>query len=269
MKRNIVNKIFTGCCCLLVMVSCKARKQLIAAPKVANTVTIPTTTPDMSSVRNQLAVIKEHQVVFNTFSGRASTKLSINGNSNDVTLNIRISRDKEIWVSITALLGIEVARAVITPDSINIVNKLQGLYIKKPFNYIYTYASKQINYKTLESLLTGNAMPELLNENASLQADSANITLSGNLQDLLYKLILNPGMKVTQFNLSNQNAGQALQVNNNNFIQADNRIVPSQIDITSTIGNKKIGVNLHYTRANFDQQLEFPFNIPESYAPAN
>lgn len=267
MKKNIVNKLLIVCC-LLVMVSCKARKQIIA-PQVANTVTIPTTTPDMSSKRNQLAVIKERQLVFNTFSGRASTKLNINGNSNDVTLNIRISRDKQIWVSITALLGIEVARAVITPDSIKIINKLQGLYIKKPFSYIYTYASRQVNYKTLESLLVGNAVPEMLNENATLKADSANTTLSGTLQDLVYKLMLNPGLKVSQIDLSNQGAGQSLQVNNSDFIQADNRIIPSQIAIASTINDKKIQANLHYTKVDFDQQLEFPFNIPERYTPAD
>ncbi len=46
-------------------------------------------------------------------------------------------------------------------------------------------------------------------------------------------------------------------------------MVPSQIDILSTIGDKKIQANLRYTKADFDQPLEFPFNIPERYAPAD
>ncbi|MDB5030911.1 DUF4292 domain-containing protein [Mucilaginibacter sp.] len=268
MKRNILNNLLLVYC-ILTIISCKAHKQLVPTPRITHTITTPTTTPDETLLRNQLAAIKGRQIVFNTFSGRANTKLNINGDSNDVTLNIRISRDKEIWVSITALLGIEVARAVITPDSIKIVNKLQGLYTIKSFSYIYEYASKQVNYKTLESLLVGNAMPELLNENTSLQTDNGNITLSGNLQDLIYKLMLGPDMKVSQFNLANQSAGQSLQVNNTNFIQAANRIIPSQIDISSIIKDKKILANLHYTKVDFDQQLEFPFNIPERYAPAN
>jgi len=268
MKKNIANKVLLLCCAIAI-VSCKAHKQMVDGTPQANATTLPTTTPDMSLVRNQIAMIKGHQLVFNTFSGRASTKLNINGSTNDVTLNIRINRDKEIWVSITALLGIEVARAVITPDSIKIVNKLQGLYVKKQFSYIYTYASRQVNYKTIESLLVGNAMPELLNESANIQAANGNVTLSGTLQDLLYNLMLNPTMKVAQFNLANQGAGQSLTVNNSAFIQAANRIVPSQIDISSTIKDKKIQANLHYTRVDFDQQLDYPFNIPERYAPAD
>ena len=127
-------------------------------PQVKNTVTTATTPPDLTVLKNQLAAIKAQQVVFDTFSGRASTKLDINGSSNDVTLNIRLKKDKQIWVSITALLGIEVARALITPDSIKVINKLQGLYLKKPFSFIYQYASRQVNYKTIESLLVGNVM---------------------------------------------------------------------------------------------------------------
>lgn len=280
MKRNILNRLLI-ICCLLVMVSCKARKKVItngattttnatiSSPQVANTVKIATTPPDLTLIKNQLAVIKSHQVNFNTFAGRAATKLDIDGNSNDVTLNIRISRDKKIWVSITALLGIEVARALITPDSIIVINKLQGLYFKKPFSFIYQYASRQVNYKTIESLLVGNAMPELLTENSTIKSDMGNVTLSGNLQELMYSLMLGTNMRVTQFNLSNTGEGQALLVNNSNFIQATNRLLPSQIDILSTIKDKKIQANLRYTKADFDQQLDFPFNIPERYTPAN
>lgn len=270
MRKNTVNKILIVCC-LLAMVSCKARKKAMTtttAPQVNSTVNTPTTPPDINVVKNQLAVIKSNQVNFNTFSGKANTKLDINGNSNDVTLNIRISKDKKIWVSVTALLGIEVARALITPDSIKVLNKLQGLYLKKPFGYIYKYASRQVNYKTIECLLVGNAMPELLTENSSIKTDLGNVTLSGNLQELVYSLILGTNMHVTQFNLSNNDAGQALLVNNSNFIQAANRLVPSKIDILSTIKDKKIQANLQYTKVDFDQQLDFPFNIPERYAQA-
>jgi len=238
-------------------------------PQVKNTVATAITPPDYTVLKNQLTAIKTQQVAYNTFSGRASTQLDINGNSNDVTLNIRIKKDKQIWVSITALLGIEVARALITPDSIKVINKLQGLYLKKPFSYIYQYASRQVNYKTIEALLVGNVMPEVLTENTHLKTDLSNVTLSGNLDELLYNVLLNNTMRVTQFNLNNEGAAQALLVNNGNFIQANNRLIPSQIDILSTIGNKKIQANLRYTKVDFDQPLEFPFNIPERYAPAD
>lgn len=262
MRKNIASKLLIVCC-LLIMVSCKARKQVLVARKADSSAKSVD-----NKVSSKLNAIRAKQVNFNTFSGKAKTKLNINGNSNDVTLNIRIERDKRIWVSITAILGVEAARALITPDSILLINRLQGVYLRKPFSYVYKYASTQVNYKTLESLLIGNAVPELLSEKAELTNADGNTTLSGSLQDLLYKLVLGADLKVTQTNLSNQNEGQSLQVTNNSFIQATNRVMPSQIDIASVVKDKKIQVNLHYTKADFDVQQEYPFNIPANYEPA-
>ena len=266
MRRNTLNKIAVVFC-LMALVACKSKKLVV--------VNRPTTTVDSAainkenSVKARLAAIRSKQVSFNTFSGKAKTKLDINGNSNDVTLNIRVARDQKIWISITAILGVEVARAQITPDSIIVVNRLQGVYLKKPFSYVYTYASKQVNFKTLQSLLVGNVMPELLNTTGDFQTEGSNTLLSGTIQDLVYKLLLGPDLKVTQTNLTNSMWGQSLQVANKVFIQADNRVIPSQIDISSNAGNKKIQVNLRYTQAEFDKQLEYPFSVPKSYEPAN
>jgi hypothetical protein len=234
---------------------------------MANQAAGNTTKPDTKRI--ELDAIRAGQTNFNTFSGKARTKLDFGGSSNDVTLNIRIKKDQKIWVSITAIAGLEVARALITPDSIMVINRLQSVSIKQPFSYLYKFAGKEINYKTLESLLIGNAIPELINDNAGLQAKNDTITLTGNLQDLAYRLIIGRGMKVTQTNLDNQIAGQSLQVTNNTFIQTDNRVIPSQIDITSVVKDKKIQVNLHYIKLELDQPLEYPFNIPARYTETN
>lgn len=266
MKRNISNKIAVVFC-LFALVACKSKKLVV--------VNRPTATVDSAainkenSIRSRLAAIQSKQVTFNTFSGKAKTKLDINGNSNDVTLNIRVARDQKIWISVTAIIGIEVARAQITPDSIIVVNRLQNVYLKKPFSYVYTYASRQITFKTLQALLVGNAIPEVLNSRPDFAAEGNNTVLSGTLQDLVYKLLLGPDMKVTQTNLSNQFGGKSLQVANNVFIQSANRIIPSQIDISSTAGDRNIKLNLRYTQAEFDKQLDYPFSIPKSYEPAN
>ncbi len=266
MKRNILNKIGIALC-LLVIVGCKARKPIVVTPP-------PIATPPVANKTvNPIDVIKAQQLNFNTFAAKADAALDIDGKKNDVTLNIRIARDKKIWVSVVVkivLVEAELARALITPDSILLINKWDKVYVKKPFSFIYTYGGKQFNYKTLESLLVGNALPEILNDNnTALQTQNDNTTLSGSLKNVMYKLLLGPSKRVTQLNLSNPAEAQTLQVANREYTQSGNKIVPSQIDIQSAIKNKKIQVNLQYTRVDFDQQLEYPFSIPESYKPAD
>ncbi|AMR30591.1 hypothetical protein A0256_03705 [Mucilaginibacter sp. PAMC 26640] len=263
MKKNIQSKIVI---ILLVVtaLSCKSKKLVVVSRPTNDSTTVKTT-----DVTEKLNTIRSRQATFNTFSGKAKTKLAINGDANDVTLNIRINRDQKIWISITAIAGIEVARALITPDSIQVVNRFQSVYLKKPFSYVYRYAGKQVNYKTLQSLIVGNAIGELLNPGSKFTPEGFNTAITGNLQGLVYKLLLGPDMKVTQTNLNNPVAAQTLQVANKVFIQADNRVIPSQIDITSTAPGNKVLVNLRYTQAEFDRVLEYPFSIPKSYEPAD
>jgi len=260
MKENILNKLLIACS-LLVMVSCSAHKHLTAG-------TSPTVVAKVNE-EAKLEPIRTQQLGFNTFSGKAKASLAINGNNNDCTLNLRINSGKKIWVSVTALLGIEVARAVITPDSIQVINRLQGVYFKKPFSFIYKYVNRQIDFNMLQALLIGNAIPQALNDSTKIASDSTNnTTLSGNLQDLVYKLVLGSDMKVSQTNLTNQGAGQSLQTVNA-FALSGTQKLPSQINIASVAGDKKIQVNLHYVKVDINQPLEYPFNIPDSYTPAN
>ena len=89
------------------------------------------------------------------------------------------------------------------------------------------------------------------------------------INDLIYKLVTGPDLKVSHTELANQSEGQSLAVDNSTFIQAGNKILPSQINMSSTAGTKKIQVNLHYVKADFDLPLEYPFSIPARYSEAN
>jgi hypothetical protein len=265
MRRNILNKLLI-IFCVAALFGCKAKKQLVVRKADSAVAVKPAVNPALAKI----AAIKSKQVVFNTFSGRAKTKLTLDGKSNDVTLNIRIQHGKKIWVSVTALLGIEVARALITPDSIQIINRIQGVYIKKPFSYVYTYANREVNYLTVESLLVGNAINELLNENSKIEtAVNGNTTISGNLQNLVYNLLVGSDFKVTRTSFANAAARQSLQVTNGQFIQADNRIIPSQISINSVVQNKSVQAELEYNRTEFNQVLDYQFSIPARFEPAN
>jgi hypothetical protein len=262
MNGNILSKAFVFGL-LVIVCSCKTRKQLVNRVRAADS----TAATSAGSVGTKLAQISAAQNHFHTFSGKAKAKLNINGNTNDVTFTIRISHDQKIWVSIAAIAGIEVGRALITPDSIIVINRLQGIYLKKPFSYVYRYTSRQVNYSTVEALLIGNAVPDLLNENDQLQADNGNVNISGNMGDLAYRLVAGPDLKISSTQLINEEAGQSLLANNNAFTPSPVRVMPLQIDIASTSKDQKIQLNLRYFKVDFDQPQDYPFTIPDRYEP--
>lgn len=107
--------------------------------------------------------------VFKTLSIKAKADLNINNNNNDVNMNIRIRNNEAIWVSVTAMAGLEVARALITADSVKVLNRMDNIYLKKPFSYIYEFTNERITFQTLQSVLLGNAMSEFINESTQLK----------------------------------------------------------------------------------------------------
>ncbi|RKR85593.1 uncharacterized protein DUF4292 [Mucilaginibacter gracilis] len=297
MRKNTLNKLAVVLC-LLALFSCKSKKYRLVSPgadttavvdtpakavsatvsgstpaAAATNAAVVTTPPVKPAIDNfkleKLKSIRLKQVDFNTFSGKAQTKLSVNGDSHDVTFTVRIKKDQQIWVSITAVLGVEVARALITPDSIKLMNRLESTYLKKPFSYIYSYTSKQLNYKTLEALIIGNAVPELVNDNANLKASNGDVILNGNLQDLVYQLTVGPDLRVIETNMANHAGGQSLHVFNAAFIQAGSHVMPSKVNISSSVGDKNIQAELHYTKVDFDQTLSYPFSVPARFKLTN
>jgi hypothetical protein len=258
MKENISNKLLIVCC-VLAMMSCHTRKKLVGT-------TVQPVAPVHSNA-DKMSAIRAQQVTFNTFTGKAKTTLTLGGSTHDVTLNLRINNNKEIWASVTVALGIEAARAVITPDSIMVLNRLQGIYLKKPFSFIYKYTNKQVDYAMLQALFTGNVVPKVLNDSTKYFAAGDSVELKGSLNDLVYRLVLGNDLKVTKTNFSNDAEAQSLQVSNVFAVQNDQK-VPAQIDIVSVAKSNKIEVNLHFVKVDYNQPQDYPFVIPASYQPA-
>ncbi|WP_306641370.1 DUF4292 domain-containing protein [Sanyastnella coralliicola] len=74
--------------------------------------------------------------------------------------NIRIRRDSVIWMSISPLLGVEVARVMITPDSLKYISKVPNdkHYFVGSIEEIVNITKTEISFEMLQSILLGNAV---------------------------------------------------------------------------------------------------------------
>lgn len=69
----------------------------------------------------------------------------------NITLKAKI--DSAIWISISPALGIEVARALLTPDSIIVLNKLEKTYFISSYDALSERLGSELNYYDLQDLL--------------------------------------------------------------------------------------------------------------------
>jgi len=261
LKKNTayLGKLCVLICCLTI-VSCKSKKKLDGTnPKNASI-----EMEDKASTN--LKKILLQQTDFSTFSTKATTELSMNGNSFDVTMNIRIKKGEGIWVSVTYFAGLEAARALITPDSIKVMDKINNNYIKKPFSFVNQYANEKIDYATLEAILVGNCIPFTLNNKRELLLKNEGLVIDGQTNQMLYYVNFNSDLKPASTTLKTTNDLQNLTVNVASFENIGGNLIPKILNIASAAGSKSIGLKMDYNKTVLNEPVDFPFNVSKRFS---
>lgn len=263
MKRNTLNNLLI-IALLTLMVACKTKKAVVVVPPAAKA---PVVVNDKKA--ENLKLLKSKDVPFNTLSLKGKVNVNMNGNAQDANITIRIKKDEKIWVSITAFAGIEVARALITPDSVLVRNNIQALSVKKPFSYLNTFTSKQITFKMLQSVITGNTIADFNNDQSALDMNAGLFVLSGNKADLAYKIFFNSLLKSSEVDLNDVKAGQALKVTYSDYQQVIDGLYPSVLTINSISGKKKTNLTFDFSKIERNTTLDFPFTVPKRFELIN
>lgn len=261
MKKNISSKLFI-LLTVFALFACKSKKPLIDQKNVVKEIPKPENKIGLKS-------ILANQLDFTTFTTKAATQLFFNDKNFDVTLNIRIKKSEVIWISITAIAGVEVARVLITPDSIQVMDRINDEYLRKPFQFIQGFTSKQVDYATLEALLVGNAIPFTLNEKSEITQSNEVIMLKGVIQRLSYQLQFNKDFKANQTFLEDIAAGQMLNINTESFGTVSEKLVPLKVLIESKTKDKQVKVDMQYSKTMLNTVLDFPFNVPKRFSVIN
>ncbi|MFM6954292.1 MAG: DUF4292 domain-containing protein [Sphingobacteriaceae bacterium] len=258
--RHTPLRLFISCSILLLFLAgCSAKRKVVKVDKSAIE----------RSTAEKLAAIEQTQVHFDRLSLKSKASISLDGNANDVSVAIRMENNQKIWISVTAIAGLEVARMLITPDSIKIINRLESVYIKKPFSFIHAYTNPQVNFGTLQAMLVGNVWPEIFKQTQTIDSQDVSIRLLGQLSSIQYDIRFNEGLKMNNLHLQDTMANQELQVSYADFWDEGGQLIPHQLQLSSLVGSKSVQAELKYTKVEKDIPLDFPFNVPKRFSVKN
>ncbi len=259
MRKNILNSVLVVAVVVLAA-SCRPKKLIVKAPPVTETVVVA----DKKS--ENLKSLAAKQLTYETLVLKGKADLNINGEENNVTINIRIKKDEKIWFSVTALGGaLEAARGIISPDSIFIMNRLQKTVMRKPFSYIHEFTNPQINFGWVQSILTGNNIKELMVEQSGLKQENGVWVLSGTKEKLAFRALFNTLLKSSELTINDAEAAQALKVNYDQYTVVSGGIFPLDLKMQSAVGNKKIYIGVEFVKIETNVPVEFPFTVPKSF----
>jgi hypothetical protein len=185
----------------LFFISCKTH-----SPITKTTIAPP---PKSSASTMILDSMRAHAFHFDWFSAKAKFEITQGNDKTEFTASFRIRNDSAIWVSISPALGLEVARVLITRDSIRVIDRLNKEYYSKDYSFFKTYTSLPVDLITLQNLIEGNPLFvdgkqfEVTRTDSSYllkweeQMTSNSLTLDNRYRNLLQNIMDGPAKSVS------------------------------------------------------------------------
>jgi len=225
--------------------------------------------------------LKENELKFDWLSGKFSLDLIINKKKNSFKGQIRIRRDSAIWVSFSPALGIEMARMLITQDSVFFLNRISKKYFTGDIEFVTDFLDANVDFDVIQSLLIGNDLTYYENGKFRATYDSKEYHLVTSGRRKLKKYIktnddaqriylqniyLDPETyKISRMKIKDvAKENQKLEAFYSRSETINDQLFPMQImyDISA---NSQIEVNMNYSKIVLDQTLKLPFKIPSKY----
>lgn len=234
---------------------------------------VPTVSTNGSGTSVPVAesAVRATNTVFSTLSAKGKAQVNLKGNKQGANLALRLRRDSIIWVS-ASLVGIEGVRAILTPDSVRVINRLEKTYFTGGYDYLSKLLNVPVSFAQMQALLLGDYLPapagttpKLANEEAGRQR------VSYPLAGVLVERLLQAGTgRVQQLKVSDEATQRNLTVDYSDFRMPDGQpAVPFAHAAFLQAQQPAAGVvtaAINYSKVNVGQgKLSFPFAVPKGY----
>lgn len=213
---------------------------------------------------------------FDWFSSRISGSVVWEDKTHPLGGTMRIRRDSAIYISIAPILGIEIARAIITPDSFKLVNRLESTYYLGNLAILSKMFNADVDYYMLQSLLTGNDFTHFRNDQFEVEAETPLIRLqarqrlrtNGQGDPIRQILSVNPeNMRIRTNIVEQPQSGRVIRADYRRHETIDRFIVPVEIALLFQEDNSQSNLEITFSRTNVNVPQNMQFSVPARYTP--
>ena len=240
---------------VILLASCKS-KAILAEGNASNTI----------SADKIIMSYDNNKIDFSTLYIKASAKYEDDKQSQNVQAEIKIKKNEKILVSIR-ILGFTVAKALITPTSVQYYEKVGSKYFEGDYAGLSKWLGTDLDFQKVQNMFLGKTLDDL---------HKGKYVVS--ILEKLYKLQSNPDAKTDKsfffesdnFLVKRQEINQPLQDRTLQIVYPDYKkyeamILPLSLAIDARQKENKTNINIEYKSVTFNEELSFPYNVPEGY----
>ncbi len=223
-----------------------------------------TNSPSKRSAKFLLRQLDKQRLNYEWFGCRAKIKIDSEERDAVFSAALRMQKDSLIWVRIQKM-SVEGVRIRITPSTIEVLNRQEAQYLKRPFSFIKEEYGLDISFAQLQEVLLGN--PILYQDRTLLSSVSEkrlSLQTPPNQQQVL-KLFLRASDFLLE-ELRGSIEGSSLSITYSDYETVGQQKIASKKVVH--IDSKDVGVvdiDLNFSGIVLDQVQKVSFTVPSSY----
>ncbi len=275
--------------CLLLFLTlgaCKSRKKTQQSATAPQTMPVEDTANircrlDFKNARSLSRYVRDNAFRFDWVTAKAEVETNIDGKEENFDIKLSIKKDSAMLISIRYLLGLEVAKVLITRDSVRFVNYVSKNYFRGDFNYINNLLNADLDFDLLQAVLFGNSA-EYLDDETKLKpvTDRQNcryllstvrkrrlrrIQSGEELKDAMQTMTLQPdNFKILNNEFIDPASNRRFVAAYSNFLEKDSVFAPRHVDI-EIAAQKKASLKIDYVRIEKNTPQKLNLSIPSKY----
>ncbi len=270
---------------LFSVVSCKSLRHNNKTNKQVQTIdTIGKCHLSFKSANSLSRHIKEHELNYNWLYAKADVQTLIDGEDHNLDVRIKSKKDSAIWISIQAVGLIDIAKILITRDTVKMVVYVKKQFFIGDFNYINHLLNADLDFDLVQAALIGNSA-DFDNEDSKMKPvidrDNCEYILSterkrklrrittgiDSLKRSLQTMRLNPeNFKIISNEFQDISTNRSFYAKYDSFLASDSVFAPHHVNIEIK-AEKKIDLKINYVRIEINQPQKLTLNIPKNYEP--
>ena len=246
-----MNKTALGLLLLFSLSACMSNKSLL------NT--------SSNSANEVLKKSQEKAVQLDWFTAQLKGKAQFNDNEYPINAQLRMRKDSVIWISVSAILGLEALRVQLTPDSLKLINRLTSSYFLGQVSALSSQYNIPLTFEEIQNALLGRHSFTLEHQ-FKLNSLEGNYVLLAEKDNHSFVFQLSENY-LPQEIITRQSDSAYVRLAYPNFVEVDSQWLPQNIELEAITNNKNLNANFSYSKMLVNRPKKIKFSIPSSYAP--
>jgi hypothetical protein len=258
---------------LLLFSSCKTTRKVVDIPSVQ----VKLKGADVVQVFDSVTA---NQFKFAYLAAKATVDYTDkSGETQSFDVNMRMRYDSAIWISITPLLGIEVARVILDKDSLKIMDRVHKTFMARDYVFLEELLKTTVNFEMVQAVVIGNYFPyQKADKIKSVYEDEPYVILSSMNKRRMKRVLeendpakpvvqdfwIDGNFRIAKSKITDDKLDRWVMASYMNFTEVGGKLFPNDLVVSISSSSPTI-IKIAYNKLTVDEEFTMPFTVPEKY----